>query len=518
MRKMVALLIIGFLTFPSLSYGISEEVSQSLATKLDRWEAEEAWSDVRALLATDAKDPDLLELASHIAFHRGDYQEALRLIKSSNELVGDDEKKKAFALFVEQTQGVTGSLKRIESTHFIISLDEKQDGILADYVTDALEMTFRTMADKYGFRPKEKIRVEVFPDSKGFYYASTLSARDIEMGAVGLAQFNKLMMLSPRALVHGYRWLDAVSHEYMHYLILRLTSNKAPIWFHEGLAKFEETEWRRGPTYLSALYQSLLGKALAEKKLIPFEKMEPSVVKLETPEEVQLAYAQAASAIEFVIARSGHEGLREIMKRMATSQERGASESIKDVLGLKFEEFETHWKEFLAAKEFKEIGGATARRYKIKEGKTDEDRLEMEEIKSLVSRNRAHLGDLLKERGRTGAAVSEYRRALDGAPDSVPILTRLSSVLKDLDRNDEALDILKKARAFSPDHPTIYTSLGQIYLKAGNSKEARDAFQESLQINPFNPDVHQGLARAYEMLGEKSEALKEKEIAKKLTQ
>ena len=117
------------------------------------------------------------------------------------------------------------------------------------------------MARRYGFQAKEKVRVEIFPDTRAFFYASTLSARDIEVsGAVGVTQFNKLMLLSPRALVYGYRWLDSISHEYMHYLIVKLTANKAPIWFHEGLAKYEETRWRSGPSYLSPLYQNLLGQ------------------------------------------------------------------------------------------------------------------------------------------------------------------------------------------------------------------------------------------------------------------
>ena len=104
-------------------------------------------------------------------------------------------------------------------------------------LTDALEKTHHVMAEQYGFKPKEKVRVELFPDARAFYLASTLSVRDIEVtGAVGLTKFNKLQFLSPRALVHGYRWLDAISHEYMHYLIVKLTSNKAPIWFHEGLS------------------------------------------------------------------------------------------------------------------------------------------------------------------------------------------------------------------------------------------------------------------------------------------
>jgi len=46
-------------------------------------------ADVRALLATDPKDQAFLKLGSNIAFHRGNYQEALRLIKSANELAGD---------------------------------------------------------------------------------------------------------------------------------------------------------------------------------------------------------------------------------------------------------------------------------------------------------------------------------------------------------------------------------------------------------------------------------------------
>ena len=37
--------------------------------------------------------------------------------------------------------------------------------------------------------------------------------------------------------------------------------------------------------------------------------------------------------------------------------------------------------------------------------------------------------DRLKERGRTGAAVLEYRRALRETRDSVPIMNRLSSSL-----------------------------------------------------------------------------------------
>ena len=335
---------------------------------------------------------------------------------------------------------------------------------------------------------------------------------------MGLTQFNKLMLLSPRTLVYGYRWLDALSHEYMHYLIMKLTANKAPIWFHEGLAKYEETRWRNGPSYLSPLYQTLLAHALADGKLIDFDRMEPSLIKLETPEDVQLGYAQAASAIEFIIAKAGHPGLAEIMNRMGTYTDKGASAPINAVLGLNFQEFEGGWKEFLKSRGLKAVSGVNVRRFKIKEGRANEESMDMEEIKSLVARNRAHLGDLLKERGRMGAAVLEYRRALAETQDSVPLMNRLSAVLVGLGRDEEALQLLQRARELSPDHPTTYTNLGQACMQLKDFKGAKEAFLTSIQINPFNPEVHRDLATVYEMLGERTAAVQEKEIARRLVQ
>jgi tetratricopeptide (TPR) repeat protein len=478
---------------------------------------EAIWPEVQEALAREPRNPQLLELASQIAFHRGEYPESLNLMKLAIDVAGEDDHRRGYSLLTEETINVLTPYKRYETPHFVILLDEKQDGILIDYLTDALEKTYQVIVQQYGFKPKEKVRIELFPDAKAFYLASTLSVRDIEItGAVGLTKFNKLQFLSPKALVHGYRWLDAISHEYMHYLIVKLTSNKAPIWFHEGLAKFEETQWRNGPSYMSSLYQTLLTRALAENKLIGFDRMEPSLIRLETPEEVQLAYAQAASAIEFIITKAGHEQLREIMKRMSSASGKGTSEAIREVLGLEFPEFEGKWKEYLISKELKGVDGAVLQRYKVKEGRADEERLDMEEIKSMVARNRAHLGDRLLERGRVSAAVLEYRRAMAESRDSVPIMNRLSSALIDLGRDGEALDILMHIKEISPDHPTPYKQLGQIYLRLKDFKKAKDAFEESIQINPFDPEVHVGMAKTCEMLGDRSGAMKEMEIVKRL--
>jgi tetratricopeptide (TPR) repeat protein len=490
------------------------DVVQDLKVKLETWDVAQIWPVVQDALAKNPQDPDLLDTAAQIAFHRGDYPESLNLMNESLEAGGENEQRRGFALFIEQTINVLASYKRYETPHFIITLDEERDGILAGYVTDTLEDTYRIMAQNYGFKPDEKVRVEIFPDARSFYLASALSVRDIEVtGAVGLTKFNKVQLLSPRALVQGYRWLDAISHEYMHYLIVKQTSNKAPIWFHEGLAKYEETRWRNGPTYLSPLYQTLLARAQEEKRLIGFEKMEPSLIYLDTPEDVQLAYAQAASAIEFIVQGIGYEGLKRIMGRMALSKSEGAAESIQEVMGINFGEFERKWTAYLAAKDLKPVAGVSVHHHKVREGEIDMDRMALEEIKSLVARNRTHLGDKLKERGRLEAAVIQYRRALEQTDDAVPIRNRLSSALTSLGRHDEALDILKRTLELAPDNPTSYTQLGRLYLLKKNFEGAKEAFEESIQINPFDPDIHVGISNAYAMLGDTIDSTKERDVA-----
>ena len=508
-----------FLAFYSPDHAASSvsETTMSLQARLESWDVETIWPDVRKAISAHPQDPELLEIASHIAFHRGEYPESLELMKEAMKGGGENASRMAMARFIEGTIQVLSSYKRYETPHFIIHLDEDRDGILADYLIDALEKTCEVMALHYGFRPKEKVRVELFPDAPAFYMASTLSIRDIEVtGAVGLTKFNKVQLLSPRALLHGYRWLDAVSHEYMHYLIVKQTSNKAPIWFHEGLSKYEETRWRDGPTYLSSLYEALLADAQAQNRLIGFEKMEPSLIHLETPEEVQLAYAQAASSIEFIVETAGHEGLKAVMERMARSGTKGAGESIEEVLGLAFSQFEEKWKDFLAAKALQPMAGATVHRYKVKEGHVDGDRIDLQEIRSLVARNRAYLGDRLKERGRMGAAVLEYRRALAETRDSVPVLKRLSATLIELDRDEESMEILERILTLAPDHPSAYTQLGWVHLKQNDFTGAKRAFVESIQINPFNPGVHIGLANVYAMLGDTVGSARERAIAREL--
>jgi Flp pilus assembly protein TadD len=485
---------------------------------LARWDAEQAWELAKSLLEREPRNPKLLEITAYVAFFRGDYAQALSKIREAMAEGAPEEDLRDFQLFVQRTYDIIRHHAVYSSDHFELKLDEKMDGILVRYLLDALEKTYHQMGSQYGFFPQEPIRVEVLADSESFYYVSGLSKRDIEVsGAVGLAKYNKIMLLSPRALVYGYRYLDAASHEYLHYLIFKISANKAPIWVHEGLAKFEEAKWRSATSlYLGPLNQTILARAVRSGEFVGFDQMEPSLVRLETPEQVQLAYAEAASAIDFIIDRVGYSGLKAIMASMANAEQPGAWAAIQKVMGLTMAEFEDGWKGFLAMKGLSEQEGIEVRPYKVRESQRDEHTLDLKEIKSIMARNWVTLGDMLRARGRLNAAVIEYRKALDETPASVVILKKLSVALLHLGKYDQAVEGLSKAEKIAPDHPAVHSNLGYAYLRLKRYQEAKSALNHSVSINPFDARVHQGLVQVHHALGETKEAKAEEEIFRKL--
>ena len=514
--RIFALTVVTLLTlnpFNALTLAAAEPEPwlKTVEEHLEAWRLPQAEEIASRLLSQNPKSALALDANGRVRFYQGRYEEALRFLEQALAVESSNERRQALRVLAQQTHDTVRKLKRFESAHFVLYLDDNRDGILAPHVLDTLEKSYQVIGSALGYFPQTKVRVEIAPDAASFNAISTLSRRDIEeTGAVGICKFNKIMTISPRALMHGYRWLDSLSHEYLHYVIVGMSANKAPIWLHEGMARFYETRWRRPePTkgyedYLTPSNQSLLARALEKNRFVGFKKMEPSLIYLESPEQVQLAYAEAASAVDFMVQRKGHAGVRELLAGLEKSP---ASEAIEKVLGSPYAAFETEWKNFLKAKGLKEIEGSRVRRLKVKgEQKEDEEAVELKEIQSVVARNRTHLADKLMERGRSAAAVQEYRRALQASPHSPIILNKLARTLSQAGRHEEALPHLKKAQELDPDSVNTYIQLGRLYHAAKNFAAARAALEEAIQINPFDPTIYRLLAESYAALGQQEQA------------
>jgi tetratricopeptide (TPR) repeat protein len=486
---------------------------------LEEWRAEEALGLVKGYLSSTPQNPEALELAAEAVYKLGRYEESLKWYDQALALEGKEERRLAMRHLVQQTLDVVRSYKSYSSPHFQLLLDSRTDAILAEYALETLERTHEVVQHELGFSPSSRVRVEIFPDSKSFNAVSTLSLRDIEMtGAVGLCKFNKIMLLSPRALMRGFRWLDSLSHEYIHYALVFLTRNKAPIWLHEGMARYEETRWRSPDLlYLNAATQTLLARALKTDRFVGFKKMDPSLVNLETPEEVQQAYAEAASAIEFIVGKKGQGRLGEFLTTVAV--EGGTEKALEAFLQLNFAEFEEEWKKFLRGKGLKEAEGLRVRRYKVKDPAKpiDEEAVELAEIQSVVARNRSQLGDRLLGRGMVKAAQWEYQRARDASPHSALILNKLGKAQVQLGNQEEAIQSFRDALNIDPDYGGAHVNLGNLYFRMSKKELAKEALAQAVAINPFDSSVHALLAIIHRSLGEDEKARKEERILRELT-
>jgi tetratricopeptide (TPR) repeat protein len=511
------------LLWPALGWSTrQQEESEAEATSegevlLDRWQPEAArqWAEKR--LASEPQHPGWRFLLSEALFDLGHYADALETLDSLLK-VAPHPRIQAYREFVAQTIQSTATLQPIETAHFRVFLDPEQDAALAPYITDVLEQSYQRLGDVFGFTPPEKMRVEIFPTTATFYPASSLSTRDIEVsGAIGICKFNKIMLLSPRNLARGYRWTDALSHEYIHYIVVQLSHNRAPIWLHEGIAKYFESAWRLPQVaWLDRRSESLLAHALKHNSFVGFKNMDPSLVKLDTTYQVQLAYAEASSAIDFIVQQRGTAGLVQVLHELRQTKDGGAAEAVARVMSLTFDAFQEHWRQFLAAKQLQEHQGVHLPRFELKqEGKMPTDELQ-QELQSSTARMRARLGDRLRQTGRVPAAAMEYRRALEQDPYSPYLLNKLAVALMAQGEWLQALPHLQRALQLSSDDGGTYTNLGRLYIALQDYEQARAALSEAVQINPFDPAVHLHLAESYRQLDQSDKAQQEQQLFEKL--
>ncbi|HEY8368864.1 MAG TPA: tetratricopeptide repeat protein [Thermodesulfobacteriota bacterium] len=487
--------------------GAHQEVLAEVDALLDRWRPDQARQRLMPLLDRAPRDPAVRAAAARVAFYAGDYAEAVKLADGVSGAAELD--------WLTTTRDTVARLAVAESRHFVLRHD-RRDAILVEPTLEALERGYELLEARFRFTPPAgKVRVELYPDARSFYPTTGLSRRDIEAsGAVGLCIFNKVMLLSPRALLQGYRWQDAVVHEYVHYAVVHLTANTAPIWVHEGIAKYYETRWRSPESlYLQPLQRTLLAEAVASGRFVGFAEMEPSLVKLPGPREVQLAYAQGASAVEFLETEVGPDALPRLFAAMATLPKAGAAvRGIEQLLGVPFAEFERRWRAFVAQKGLDPVPGIELPAYHVKEGiraeggEAADEALELQLLRNAAARTHARLGDRLRERGRLAPAIMEYRKAVEKGPPSATLLTRLGSALAGAGRRDEARETLGRVTSLYPDYPSAYVVLGRLELAERRYQPAVAAFREALAINPFDPTPHAGLAVALRALGHGPEA------------
>jgi tetratricopeptide (TPR) repeat protein len=443
-----------------------------------------------------------------IAFEEGRYDEAVQFFESAG-LTGAD----GFWLRVaKDTRDVMAKHSHLESAHFIFFWPKGRDDVLAPWALEALEKARSALEKDLGYAPRDKIRVEVVSNAAELSKLSTLSKEAIKTtGTIAICKFSKLIITSPRAVLKGYDWLDTLAHEYTHLVVSQKSRNTVPIWMHEGLAKYLESRWR-GPAggAMTPSTLALLGSRVRSNKLVPFEKMHPSMALLPTAEDAATAFAEVFFAVDLIKKEGGDRAFDTMLTAMA----KGTSDksAVESVMKRRWPEFEKSWMSHLKKQPFPKnlIPLASNEKKQLTDKPNDRPKGrevsfgDFVEIVEPEARKAAHLGELFREKGRQLAAAEVFERAYLKVGDKYEsVSNKYALTLFELKRFDEAAKVLEGSLKNHPGSAATNVHLGRIRLRAKKFDLAQSAYLSALAVNPFDPEVHLGLFAIGEALGDK---------------
>jgi tetratricopeptide (TPR) repeat protein len=481
------------------------------------WRFDEADRALAALSRARPGEPGLLVARGYERFFAGDFRAAAAEYKAA---VGGGSVPRDLKDMIDLAEGsakvVEGYLER-RSAHFVFRFPA-EDTVLADYGLESLEAAVTALQADLGFAPARPIAVDILRSASDLAVMTTLGEAEIERtGTVAVSKWSRIMLTSPRAVRLGYEWQDSLSHEYIHYVVAALTHDRAPVWLQEGLAKFLEHRWRV-PIGLSLnpSMQHVLAKALASGKLITFDAMHPSMAKLPRAEDATLAFAEVATAIGCLHARSGTAALQEVLAtvraggdaRVAVARAFGGSGAWAD--------FEHAWKQFMQGLHYKTLPGMEPATPKYKKRGAGSPSVPSEDDASAIGGDGdrfLRLGNMMLLRNRLRAASVEYEKGYKAAGSTHWIFAvKLGRTHLALGEFDQASKVIAATAATHPELPWPHLIEGQALLGKGNAPEALSPLLLSLAVNPYDPSVHCSLADAYKKIpGAPAEKLKRAE-------
>lgn len=488
---------------------------QNVEQELNDWNVDGAAQELAELVKLAPPDTRYVEyLQARVAFEQGRYDEAVR----SLEKAGLSDKPGTWLRLMKDTRQIVSTHEKFESAHFVLLAPRGKDAILAPWALDALEKQRAALEQDLGYAPPGKVRVELVSSAGELARVSTLSKEAIRTtGTIAICKFDKLMVTSPKAVIHGYDWLDTLAHEYTHLVVSRKSRNTVPIWMHEGLAKYLESRWR-GPAggAMTPSTLALLGSRVRKNTLVPFEKMHPSMALLPTAEDAATAFAEVFFAIELVHREGGPRALEALLDAMA----RGGSDkaAIEAVVKKTWPAFEKAWMASLKRQPYPKelIPPDSQDRKELAENapnkaKKDQDKGreigfgDFAEVTETDARRAAHLGELLRERDRPAAAAEQYQRAHAAVGDRYEsVSNKYALALFELKRYDDAEKVLLGSLAVHPGSAQTSVHLGRIALRRHQYAKVKAAYLDALAVDPFNEEIHLALYQAAGALGDRA--------------
>ena len=459
------------------------------------------------------------------------------------------------------------SYKTYESAHFRVRLSPQHDGVLAPYVSEHLERIYPQLVERFQHRLRDKALVEVFVSHRWF------SARTVGLpwiATIGACTGKVVAVTSPRAMRKPFNWARVLTHEMTHVVTLQQTHFNIPHWYTEALAVLMEDYPRH------QMWNRILVKHAKADTLLNLSNINRAFRRPSSPQQWQLAYAQAELYAEFIIDQWGWPGIARLLE--AYRQGRRTPQAIPHALKVPQAAFEKRYRAYVAkvVATITVAAWPTLRKFadleKALEKKPDDPHLRGEMALALVRRGKFRRGRELATRvlkanpkqPRAAEALALLSRKVEDhesvikvlkplgeqEPPDLRILRLLASAYVETKQYDEAVKLYERARRVEPQSPRWVAGLARVYalsnddarlaqmlehlvrmdgddavarrkladlaLQRKDYAEALRFGRMALEIDVFNPAVHRDVARAYAGLKKTGKAVGEMAVACRL--
>jgi tetratricopeptide (TPR) repeat protein len=391
-----------------------------------------------------------------------------------------------------------------------LRLHKKESEVLRPYVLDLTGRSIQSFSQRYGFKPREPITVELYPDHDDF--AVRVAALP-GIGLLGVTFGYVVAMDSPSSRpTSEFHWGSTLWHEMAHVFTLEVTDHYVPRWLSEGISVFEE--WRTGPTPGVAVTPEAIN-ALEKKQFLPIADLDSGFIRPSYPGQVQVSYMQSGLVCLFIEQRWGFEQLGVLLRQF--DGKRTTAQAIEATFKIAPAAFDKEFDTFVRTRFANVLANFEDWQRQMQAGRQaiQKERWAdaVEPARRAVALYPEHVGgdsahlmlakalDKLNRRADAIVALEDYRRAGGWDPTA---LRELARWLDEAGRTQDATRLMVSLNYSDPLNVEVHAQLGERLLTAGRNEDALREFQALLALNTLDQaPAHYGMARALRGMGDK---------------
>jgi cellulose synthase operon protein C len=386
----------------------------------------------------------------------------------------------------------------LKTEHFLLRYDPANDKVLAAFVAKYLEDIYAELADKFQYRPKGPILIEVF-NKHEMFSGRVVALPDLH--TIGACTGSVVAMVSPRdkskVIGKPFNWARVLRHELVHIFNLEQTKFQVPHWFTEGLAVMYEG------TPPPPRWDQLLAEKVHAKELMNLDNVLLGFIRPGSPDEWHQAYLQSLLYVEYLIRAHGDKSVAGMLA--AFSDGLDTDSAIFKVCKVSKAEFEKGYRAFLEQR-VKRMPVSAASGLSLKELRAahDKDPKDANVAAQLAERllnindkadagrladealatNKTHAlaayvkARLLVEGGEKDRALTLLDSVKDAKPPEAKALKLLAKLQADQKKFAEAAGTLERGRKLEPREPNWLIQLARMYNQLGDKQKLIDVLQD----------------------------------------